>query len=124
MPMGKITEKITLAEIRAAKPDMIFYGATTCWWTHDPAHLGRTAVEPGLPCDPRGGVLFQTEDVEGFLRGAEENPDHYGRHGLRAFVSAHHLNCQRSEEDARPWCMRTWEEYNDALDILDDSAPG
>lgn len=118
--MGKITEKITLAEVKAAKPDMIFYGAMSCWWTHDPTHLGRTAGR-GLPCDPRGGVLFETGDVEGFLRCAEELPSHYGRHGLRAFIAAHHLNCQHSEEDPKPWCMRSWEEYNEGLDILDDS---
>lgn len=115
--MEKIVEGITLAGVRAAKPDTIFYGAMTCWWTHDPVHLGRTADGHGLPCDPRGGVLFQTEDVEGFLRSAEENPDHYGRHGLRAFMAAHHLNCLYSEGDPRPWCMATWDEYNEALDL-------
>ncbi len=113
--MVKIVEKITLAEVRSAKPGMIFYSATTCWWTHDPAHLGKTAGGHGLPCDPRGGVLFQTEDVEGFLRCAEQGPDHYGKHGLRAFMAAHHLNCLHSEEDPRPWCMRTWDEYNEVL---------
>jgi len=115
--MPKIVEKMTLAGVRAAKPDMIFYSAGTCWWTHDPLHLGTNAS--GLPCDPRDGVLFQTEDVEGFLKAAVENPGHYGRHGLRAFVAAHHLNCQLSEDDSRAWCMPTWDEYNEALDILD-----
>lgn len=115
--MIKIVENITLTDIKATRPDMIFYGATTCWWTHDPSHLGTNAG--GLPCDPRGGVLFQTEDVEGFLRAAEQNPGHYGRHGLRTFLAAHHLNCQRSEDDSKPWCMRTWDEYNQALDALD-----
>lgn len=120
--MEKIVEGITLAEVRVAKPDTIFYGAMTCWWTHDPTHLGRTVGEHGLPSDPRGGVLFQTEDVEGFLRCAEEDPGFYGRHGLRAFMAAHHLNCRRAEDDSRPWCMGTWDEYNEALDALDGGA--
>ena len=143
-------ELITLEQVRAAKPEMIFYGANTCWWTHDPAHLGRTKsneadilrtaenfrlnsadpnapIEPflersrkahglGLPCDPRGGVLFQTDDVEGFLRAAEANAPHYGRHGLRAFMAAHHLNRILSVREIRPWCSREWEDYNAAID--------
>ena len=95
----------------------IFYGALTCWWTHDNAHLGK--LETGIPCDPRGGVLLQTDDVRGFLQEAKDNTERYGKHGLRAFMAAHHDNCQVSETDERRTCMRTWDEYNDALDRLD-----
>lgn len=112
--MPHIVKKITLEEVVAANPETIYYGAISCWWTHDPAHLGRS--KSGLPSDPRGGVLFQAEDITGFLKAAAEAPDHYGRHGLDAFMAAHHLNCQRSAEDQRPWCMATWDEYNDAID--------
>lgn len=127
--MSYITRTITLEDIRAAKPEMIYYGANTCWWTHDPEHLSSTAGAVNratgrtmsLPCDPRGGMLFQTEDVEGFLRSAEEHADAYGRHGLDAFMAAHHLNCQRSREDQRPWCMPTWDEYNDAIDASQEA---
>lgn len=149
----EVRELVTLDDIRAAKPAMIFYGANTCWWTHDPAHLGKTksseseirstaesfcrnsstpdaSIIPyverarrnhgsGLPCDPRGGVLFQTDDIEGFLSSAEENAQHYGRHGLRAFMAAHHANSFLSEQEPRPWCSADWDEYNDAIDRLD-----
>lgn len=116
--MTYIREVRTLASMRRENqiyPSKIYYGANTCWWTDDPRHLCRHP-ESGLPCDPRGGMLFETTDVEGFLARAEANPDFYGRHGLRAFMAAHHLNCVVSKEDARSTCFRIWDEYNDILD--------
>lgn len=112
--LGHYTGLITMEDVRSAKPTMIFYGANTCWWTHDPDHLGRT--DSGLPCDPRGGMLFQTESVEKFLNAAELNAEHYGRHGLMAFMAAHHQNCVKAKEDRTPWCFSAWEEYNRILD--------
>ncbi|MES2462767.1 MAG: hypothetical protein V4671_19470 [Armatimonadota bacterium] len=38
----KVVKRITLADVRAAKPEVIYYGAMSCWWTHDPSHVGRT----------------------------------------------------------------------------------
>jgi hypothetical protein len=108
----KVVERVTLADVRAAQPEMIYYGAVTTWWTHDPKHLN--TLEHGLPCDPRGGVLFQTDDVEGFLTAAEANAAHYGRHGLAAFVGAHALNCLTNS--GAPWCTETFEEINHAID--------
>jgi hypothetical protein len=123
-----IQKIVTLEQVRAANPKMIWYGANTCWWTHlaedlrEASRLGRQA----LPSDPRGGMLFETINVEAFLRAAEESPDHYGKHGLAAFMAAHHRNCLigRAVTDsvivlatsARPWCMPTWQEYNEAID--------
>lgn len=111
-----IVRRITLEDIRALspKPKMIFYGANTCWWTHDPNHLSRNTS--GLPCDPRGGVLLQTENVEGFLNAAEEAASRYGKHGLEAFTAAHHLNCRLRENLDHATCLRTWQEYNDVID--------
>lgn len=109
-----IVENITLDQVRAAKPEMIFYGANTCWWTHDPNHLN--TLRTSIPTDPRGGVLFQTEDAEGFLRNAIANTQYYGKHGLRAFIAAHHQNCVISLDDPRPWCESEWQAYNDAID--------
>ena len=80
----------------------------------------RRAHEHRLPCDPRGSVLFQTEDVQGFLNAAASNPQHYGKHGLRAFMAAHHSNAQLSLTDPRPWSAESWDEYNAALDRLDE----
>lgn len=148
----EIIERVSLEDIRRAKPAYIFYAARTCWWTHDPMHLStlpsseeeikryaetfrlnsstpdapldeyferaRKAAR-GLPCDPRGSVLFQTDNIEGFLMAAEDNADHYGKHGIRAFMAAHHSNCVISLTDLRPTSGREWQEYNDALDRLD-----
>ena len=104
----------SLDEVCAAMPKMIFYGARTCWWTHDASHLGR--LDGGIPCDPCGGVLYQTDDITGFLKSAEENIAHYGKHELRAFLAAHHRNCVVSVEDPRSTCFESWDDYNRILD--------
>lgn len=117
---------ITLQEVRDAKPKMIYYSVQSCWWTHDPAHLSKTGPLPehyrtkysdgsGLPCDPTGGVLMQTDNVEGFLRSAEENSTHYGKHGLDAFMAAHHLNIRNLTLNTS-WSLRGWKAYNDLID--------
>ena len=131
-----IEQNVTLEQVRATKPKMIWYGAVTCWWTHDPNDLkaatklsGRPDRSGGLgplPTDPRGGVLMEAHDPEKFLRLAEESPEHYGKHGLAAFMGAHHQNCFLVEvirgtsmivrDSDRPWCLETWQEYNDAID--------
>src|ERR1044072_7704154 len=109
----QIVENITLDQVRAAKPKMIWYAVNTCWWTHNPEHL---RTDTSIPTDPRGSVLFQTESVDDFLRMALQNPAHYGKHGLRAFIASHHQNCIVSRDDPRPWSGETWQEYNDAID--------
>ncbi len=112
--MGVVVENITIADVRAAKPAMIFYGVNTCWWTHREEDL-RISNGSTLPCDPRGGMLLQTNDVEGFLRAAEERPETYGRGGLDAFIAAHNDNCLVSEDDLRQTCYRSWDDYNALL---------
>ena len=111
---------MTLDGVRTDKPRMIWYSVHTCWWTHRGEHLykvpeGRPGV--GIPCDPRGSPLFQTDDAEGFLQAAEKNPEHYGKHGLRAFMAAHHMNCMAA--NYRPSCYEGWEDYNEMLDRYD-----
>ena len=59
---------------------------------------------------------MRTDDVDGFIRAAEERPEAYGRHGLLAFLAAHNANCVVSAEDSRSTCLRTWDEYNAVLD--------
>jgi|SRR5690606_2200160 len=113
--MAYIRNKISLAAVKKAEPEIIYFGVNTCWWTHDPRHLC-THPENGLPCDPRGGMLMQSDKPSDFFRHAEANPNHYGKHGLKAFMAAHHLNCVVSREDARGTCLATWEEYNNLLD--------
>lgn len=118
--MGFIKIVTTIEDVRAAKPKMIFYGANTCWWTHKGEDLGRlpdgVRPEASLPCDPRGGVLYQTDDVEGFLKNAEEAPEFYGKHGLTAFIAAHNDNCFVREGDSIKTCYATWDEYNAIID--------
>lgn len=114
----EVIEQITLEEVREVRAARIYYSSRTCWWTHDPAHLCRHP-QAGIPCDPRGAPLFETDDAEGFLRRAEQIPEHYGRHGLRAFMAAHHLNAVVGVSDLRATCGTEWEEYNAALDRLD-----
>lgn len=162
-----ICENVLLEDVRAARPTAIYYGANTCWWTHDPSHLRTTGVTEedvmrsarnfransstkdaplgpfierarkahgrGLPCDPTGGMLFQTDEVEKFLAEAERNVEHYGPHGLRAFMAAHHSNCFAVDPGsvATPVIIRNelkhfaspdWLTYNEALDALDRAA--
>jgi len=116
-------EMITIADVRKDNPKKIYYGAQTLWWTHRAGDLHSTGdlkmkvgpnkdsmkeITTSLPCDPRGGMLFETDDVEAFLKAAEGNPEHYGRHGIRAFELAHHQNCSVPFDN--------WEGYNDFLD--------
>lgn len=109
---------------------MVFYGINTCWWAiswgqlykHRPHVMtiaGRETMSPGLPCDPRGGMLLQTEDVDGFFDSAIKNAVHYGKHGLRAFLAAYHGNVVVSQIDQRPTCFAGWEDYNRVLDEFD-----
>ena len=118
---------VTIADVRAAKPETIYYGAQTCWWTHraeDLQVLPEGRIGAGLPCDPRGGVLMQTDDVAGFLAADEAKAEHYGRHKLRAFEAAHHGNVLATRPRGPfvtgvfgyPTCFRTWEAYNVLLD--------
>ena len=109
----KILHEVTLDEVRASRPKMIYYGALTCWWaTRLPGYR-----KGSLPSDPRGGVLYQTDKVEGFLKAAEDNPSHYGRHGLRAFLAAFHGVVVT--DDGCPTCLRGWDEYSRLLDEKD-----
>lgn len=121
-----IQENVTLEQIIAFKPKAIYYGANTCWWTHDAGHLG--SGSNGLPIDPVGGVLFETDEIDAFFKAATSNPEHYGKHGLRAFIAAHHSNCFAAPADRsnlpaiyqmRHYAAAGWTAYNDAIDRLD-----
>jgi hypothetical protein len=104
---------ITLESLKDLNPKMIYYGAVTCWWTHDPSHL---VVHPqsGLPCDPRGSVLLQTPHVDSFLETASQNPSYYGKHGINAFLAAHHENT--IDLLGYPWSFTSWDDYNKLLE--------
>lgn len=126
--MYQVLELVTLDSLLTFPPHMIFYGANHLWWTSNPKDLretdpvikdGRTIVPGGIPCDPLGGVLFQTQNVSNWLDKAKEKPEHFGKHGLRAFMLAHHGNLTWKGRD---WCFKTWDEYNRVLDGWDRTA--
>lgn len=48
---------------------------------------------PQIPLDPSGAPLYIADNPKIFIKNAENNPDHYGEHGLDAFMKAHHKNC-------------------------------
>jgi hypothetical protein len=115
-----IDHEITLHEVRkiARRNRMIYYGANTPWWTANDKDMVYRSGQ--LPCDPRGGMLFQTDDVEGFLVAASkpENAQHYGKHGIRVFMLAYHgcVVAKTPEGKVLPTCLNSWEQYSELLD--------
>jgi len=61
-----------------------------------------------IPLDPTGGTLYQMDDLTEWVSRAEKLPDHFGKHGLDAFMMAHHQNCKK--------CFSRWEDYNNFID--------
>ena len=94
-----------------------YWAVNTCWWTADSKHLYRGPG--GLTMDPRGSVLMQA-GLGGFLESAEKNIEHYGRHGLRAFMAAYHMNIV-SEPGMNPTSFESWAEYNRLIDDFERS---
>ena len=117
----RIAHEVTEDDVlkRAGSRRMAFYGANTMWWTSNEADLYKKPGGIGLPCDPRGGMLFQTAegDLQKFLDSAKENVEHYGKHGLRAFYASYHGVVVT--EDGKPTCFTSWDEYNALLDKHD-----
>lgn len=103
--------------IESVRGEMLYYATLTTWWTTNREHIYRKPDDSRLPCDPRGSVLFQTNNVEGFLAAARGNPDHYGRHRLRAFMAARHGVIVAPS--GLPTSVRTWDEVNRLLDEFD-----
>ncbi len=70
----------------------------------------RSAVT--IPLDPTGCTLYQTDDLMEWINRAEKLPDHFGKHGLKAFMMSHHQNCKQ--------CFGRWEDYNNFIDIQEN----
>lgn len=113
--MAYIRQRISLKGVKADKPETIWYSVNTCWWTHRYTDLRER--KNNRPCDPRGGMLMMMP-AAAFLESAEANPDHYGRHGLDAFMAAHADNCVVAEDYPIRTSLETWDEYNDLLDTM------
>jgi hypothetical protein len=69
----------------------------------------------GIPCDPRGSVLIQTNMAKA-VQQARDNPGHYGWHGLLAFAAAFHGNVV-VKRTGKPTSLKNWNEYNELLDL-------
>jgi len=117
MDSGYYIERVTIEDVRAAKPKGIYYSMVSMWWTHLENARGRTGL--GIRCDPAANELMYTEDVEGFLTSAEESSDTYGKHGLRAFMAAHSSNTSWSVDNPLQWCSSDWDDYNRLIDEAD-----
>lgn len=65
-----------------------------------------------IPMDIEGNVLLQTDKPLEWFNGAISNPNHFGPHGIRAFMKAHHRNCDEI-------VFKNWIEVNKYLDIWD-----
>lgn len=68
------------------------------------------------PLSVDGSTLFMFTDKKDVLRWiseAEKKPEHFGKHGLDAFMKAHHQNCGGNASDK-------WSNYNLLIDIEKD----
>ena len=113
----RIEKEITLEFVRTVihKSKTVYYGAQTPWWTLSETDLYKQ--KSGLPCDPRRGVLFQTDKPLEFLASAEKNPNHYGQYGLRTFLLAYHgcVVVKDGPDAGQPTCLDTWEKYDQLI---------
>lgn len=61
------------------------------------------------PLDPSGSPLLQISDLNTWIANSEAKPEHFGKHGIDAFVKSHHQNCEGE-------CYPSWEACNTAID--------
>ena len=127
MPRYRILALPVLDELKK-NSKMVFYGARTPWWVADDLPYKN---HHGLPSDPLGGVLFQTEDILGYFKAATSNESHYGKHGIQTFRAAFHgvvevfkraeLASVKTHPHDRwiPTAFTTWDKYDKALDLAD-----
>lgn len=65
-----------------------------------------------IPLDPSGSPLYQMDDLMKWITEAENKPEHFGKHGLNAFMKSHHQNCSK--------CYSKWEHYNNVIDQINN----
>jgi len=118
----KLQIKMTLDDIKAKASRLkgnadarLVYAVHSPWWNLCPPWLYTIGGKPrGIPCDPRGSVLLETGKFDEFIKSAEDNLSHYGRHGIQAFVAAYHGNV--TTDGGLPTSLDDWEAYNALLD--------
>jgi hypothetical protein len=145
-PKLMIIPNITLGELIIEQPKIIYISAHTCWWTHSEDDLQFVKLDPPvnapedilkkfealqaliakseahIPTDPSGSPLMQIDNFKGFLKSTMARAIHYGKHGLQAFMSAHHRNCYAyvpftENQKKIHACAPDWKWYNTALDV-------
>ncbi len=116
MDIGLNPHQITLEQIKdkARRCNRLVYAFRTTWWKlGDPPYS-----KNGFPCGPRGELLMETYNPQGFIEQAESNPSFYGKHGLDAFVAAYHGNIIVAESNF-PTSLERWDLVNQLLDVRD-----
>ncbi len=68
--------------------------------------IGKNSI---TPLDPSGATLYQSEDLDEWIAVAEKKPEHFGKHGLDAFMKSHHQNCEGK-------AFTKWDFYNRLID--------
>jgi len=128
----EIRESVSFEQVRE-EAKTIWYAVRTCWWTHKPEDVREATIlasggdKGGIPLDPSGcPLMFADGKAKEFLDSAAQNPQYYGKHGLRAFMAAHHRNAFENsskllggKETGKPVSAKTWDEYNAAIDRFD-----
>jgi len=114
-----VRDAVLLSHLQSTKPEHIFYGVQSPWWTHREEDLCLLVPEQvgghQIPCDPAGGILLQADDSGAWLKAAIADPKHYGRHGLDTFMAAHAQNCVFRERPGDSICFPSWDEYNELI---------
>lgn len=62
-----------------------------------------------IPVDPAGFGLYQMENADRWINEAAKKPEFFGKHGIDAFMAAHHKNCEGN-------AFKTWDDVNAWLD--------
>lgn len=71
--------------------------------------LYKMSCKGSHPLDPSGSPLMMTVEVHEWIEVAEQKPEHFGKHGLKAFMKSHHQN-------SNGICLETYDEYNNLID--------
>ena len=68
--------------------------------------IGKNSI---TPLDPSGSTLYQWDECMKWITEAEKKPEHFGKHGLDAFMKSHHQNCEGK-------VYEKWHHYNMLID--------
>jgi len=74
------------------------------------AHLQSLKDTP-IPFDPFGSPLYKMDAPKEYIKQAEENPDHFGKHRLDSLMLGHHKNSTGK-------AFRNWQEVSSYIDMI------